>query len=895
MHIFDPDIELRPRFHRSASFKQQAVESPMDMSRPLTKDEEEDLIWRAKYAASTPEPKMSIQDRKKAYMDNFREDDEDDDDFHHTQKQRNYNRLANEINGIDDDEDEEDYDGVEDDISSLGLESNVHSEANTPYHTSYGLSQSATRPYSNRLDITVNSIPTIPEMTTPESNSSLDHRAVTTTKEISPLPSPKIHKQPRSQLIQQQARPLSSTSGANPQKKKSKAARHARVLQAEMAADEEEDEATKARAREEFLASRRAMASSNNSVSTAQSATGMADVASIHSGQSSSTNNTAISPQTGVMVDRNILTPLPLAGTVDVPTSETSRNSSFSTTASLQSRGNNSLLPTQNNTNNGVKASSFSTTVSSQSTVPSAMKSRDASPLPPLRHQPLSPKRSELPKTAESEEDSANHRPFLPLTRNHTQVIDDKKALVRKVAIVEPTETIPQSAEEAHPDNIEDEEEEDDNNNAVIENRFPTFFSPSEVSQPDSIGGDTFQSVESMEEFSLATPASSQSYKFLSHSKKFAVTIDDSPSVLLNTQQKRQQQRLLTQRSIDRARLNPTVAGGSLTPTIAQTLTYTSTHEKPTVLRTRGQSHDDLYQPGSDDRSYRRGLSLINHTTTVPTNTNDVGAGLLSPLPAELDQLVNDQEEVSPMASPYISSSQSIGSTSQSQTNKASAVSSTALRADIMRALFEEDIELVYEYLGDEPVTSVFSSEADVQLLGRIFWQCLLMQRYQTVLFLIDEAVMGIDCACEDDGAQAEQDGRSPLHYAVMENAESFGRQLIRRGANIFFKDMANESPLTYTLKIPKSEWLIEEYQQSGEESVLIANGSDENKLQYISHFILTGVPTKAKELLNSGKFSLTREQATSLLNACKGNFEQMEDPVDTFELLMSLDADMGD
>lgn len=198
MHIFDPDIELRPRFHRSASFKQQAVESPMDMSRPLTKDEEEDLIWRAKYAATSPEPKMSIQDRKKAYMDNFREDDEDDDDFHHTQKQRNYNRLANEINGIDDDEDEEDYDGVEDDISSLGLESNVHSEANTPYHTSYGLSQSATRPYSNRLDITVNSIPTIPEMTTPESNSSFDRRAVTTTKEISPLPSPKIHKQPRS-------------------------------------------------------------------------------------------------------------------------------------------------------------------------------------------------------------------------------------------------------------------------------------------------------------------------------------------------------------------------------------------------------------------------------------------------------------------------------------------------------------------------------------------------------------------------------------------------------------------------------------------------------------------------------------------------------------------------
>jgi hypothetical protein len=219
--------------------------------------------------------------------------------------------------------------------------------------------------------------------------------------------------------------------------------------------------------------------------------------------------------------------------------------------------------------------------------------------------------------------------------------------------------------------------------------------------------------------------------------------------------------------------------------------------------------------------------------------------------------------------------------------------SKNLMRADIMRALFEEDTEAVYERLGDEPITSIFPSEADKQFLGRIYWQCLLMQRYQTILFLIDEAVVGIDAVCEDAGAHADQDGRSALHYAVVENAESFGRQLIRRGASIFLRDHQGESALSSSLKQGIS-WLLEEFQQSGEE-VLADNGNDEDKFQYISHFILSGIPGKAKSLLASNKFTISVNQATTLLNACKGNFEQMDEPVETFELLMSLDAEMAD
>jgi hypothetical protein len=838
LHIFDPEVELRPRFHRSASYRNQAIESPMDASRPLTKEEEEDLIWRASIAATSPQPGQSIQDRKKAYMDNFRDEDDDNDNG----KRRKYQGFLNEINGEEEEDDDDAY-ALEDDISSLGLESNVASEANTPSYHNHGPR------VANRLDLTLNSITTIPEMTTPESMSSLDRMSRQIKESSSPAPSPKHRKQPRSQLLQQ-ARPLSSASGPGQKKaanrKASKNARSSKAVGEE--AEESEDEISKARAREEFLASRRAM----NAIAPAPDSSSVASTGSNNSNSVSTGISGGKQPQRVDMVVSQ--------STADAPTNETSRNSSFSTTTSVQSRSNNSLSqpfpPLQ-------KSISFGTvSYSQQSNSLQSHKSRDPSPLPLLRHQPLAPVASSVPSAVENvtlKEDAVGRRPFLPLTRNHTQVIDDKDVTNNKK-------------------NDMGEDSDEDNGKGMIETRTPAFFSPDDSVVPFSAGGDTFRTVES-EDNSLSTPitpSSAQSYKFLSHSKKFAVNIDDSPSVLLNTQQKRSQQRLLSQRSVERARQHATLPGGSRTPT-----DVLSTAAEKIKVATRVR--DDLYQPGSDDRSYRRASTGPN-TPTVPVEPI-VESFHESDYGADSDQLVNDQDGLSPVISPMSASSSQQPSADNSN---------TLMRADIMRALFEEDTETVYECLGDEPITSIFQSPADKVLLGRIYWQCLLMQRYQTVLFLIDEAVIEIDAICEDAGAQAEQDGRSALHYAVMENAESFGRQLIRRGASIFLRDHEGESPLSRSLK-QRIAWLLEEFQQSGEEDVLADHGNDEDKFQYISHFILTGVPDKTKKLLASNKFIISVSQATTLLNACKGSFEQMEDPVETFELLMSLGAEMAD
>lgn len=916
LHTFDPHVELRPRFHRSASFKQQAVESPMEGSRPLTKEEEDDLIWRARYAATTPQPGLSISERKKAYMDNFLEDDEDGDgdDRAPGRAQRKFQRYLDEVNGDedeDDDDDDDDYalDDDADDISSLGLESNVPSESNTPYQPT---PFAAARPSSQRLDIA-----TIPELTTPESMSSTQDTA----KGPSSLPSPKTQKQPRSQLLQQ-ARPLAAAGGAK-KPRDSKAAKRprgaAKAAKDEFDRDDEDDEAAKAKAREDFLAARRAKASSASLSSSPAPSSSLlqSDALSVASGRSQSTINATGSAADSASAagksrpGSSAALPPAAATVLDTPSvaANTSRNSSFSTTTSAQSRGvasvpsasQSSLQPTSKPSSFSVAGSQSSSGLTlTTSATGSTAKSRDVSPLPPLRHQPTPPRPALVATAApaagdydyddhrEEEAPASTQRPFAPLTRSLTQALDDRPQPLQ-VAAVSP-------ADDA-------DDGDDDASMGVIETHTPAFFSPSDATtsttEPPSTGGDTFRSVESADPLATPlTPASAQSYKFLSHSKKFGVTIDDSPSVLLTTQQRRQQQRLLSQRDRRGG------GGGHVTPNQAtQTLLYTADKPAAAATRGRGFSHDtqassstvgatasyDLYQPGSDDRSCRRGSAIVDAPRTIspaPETPADADYDLLA------DQLANDAAGVSPL--PAAAAATAPGLLSP-VTPSTPAASKNSLRADILRALFEEDTELVYDRLGDEPLASVFDSEADATVLSRIFWQCLLMQRYQTVLFLIDEAVMDVDVVCEDGGAQAAHDGRSALHYAVAEHAESFGRQLIRRGANIFLVNQAGESPLSLAMKSSQVAWLMEEFQAAGEEEMLAASGSDADKLQYISFFVLSGVAAKVKALLATGRFTLSSSQATTLLNACKGNFEQMEDPVDTFELLMSLDADMAD
>ena len=108
-----------PRFHRAASYKQDAVDSPMPNSDPFaTPDENE-----GKYSPFCDDTRpISVREKQNAYMNNFRINPDDS----HEKRETKYRTLLEEINAepiLDDD-----------DISSLGIDGSTDDffTANTP-------------------------------------------------------------------------------------------------------------------------------------------------------------------------------------------------------------------------------------------------------------------------------------------------------------------------------------------------------------------------------------------------------------------------------------------------------------------------------------------------------------------------------------------------------------------------------------------------------------------------------------------------------------------------------------------------------------------------------------------------------------------------------------------
>lgn len=133
------------------------------------------------------------------------------------------------------------------------------------------------------------------------------------------------------------------------------------------------------------------------------------------------------------------------------------------------------------------------------------------------------------------------------------------------------------------------------------------------------------------------------------------------------------------------------------------------------------------------------------------------------------------------------------------------------------------------------------------------------------------------------------------LHRVVELGIEDLGRELIRRGADILAMDEEGICPLSTSLNYQAS-WLVDEFERCGREKEMydraVSSGQGQDGIfQYFTYFILAGYSEKAVEILNSGTLSINAEEATELMNSCRGNFESMKNPVETFELLESLGA----
>lgn len=75
---------------------------------------------------------------------------------------------------------------------------------------------------------------------------------------------------------------------------------------------------------------------------------------------------------------------------------------------------------------------------------------------------------------------------------------------------------------------------------------------------------------------------------------------------------------------------------------------------------------------------------------------------------------------------------------------------------------------------------------------------------------------------------------------------------------------------------------------------LLIALDADRTIIKrFVTGLILVGYGVKAAQILATGQVGYTVEEATELLSSCSGNFEQMHEPMETFELLERLGAEM--
>ena len=137
-----------------------------------------------------------------------------------------------------------------------------------------------------------------------------------------------------------------------------------------------------------------------------------------------------------------------------------------------------------------------------------------------------------------------------------------------------------------------------------------------------------------------------------------------------------------------------------------------------------------------------------------------------------------------------------------------------------------------------------------------------------------------------------DANGRTPLHHMILQ--PETGSLLLMRGANILHCDDSGMCPLSLSLN-HSQDWLLNNFEACGREAYLLEQGSSDELFRYATYLILAGYSTKARNVIELGRVVITPDDATALMSSCMGNFENMKEPVETYELLEALGARTDD
>jgi hypothetical protein len=381
-----------------------------------------------------------------------------------------------------------------------------------------------------------------------------------------------------------------------------------------------------------------------------------------------------------------------------------------------------------------------------------------------------------------------------------------------------------------------------------------------DLETPDSI---VFQNVDS-----------NTSYKFLSASKKPQRNIDDFDSPDLFTDNDNdshsnlsynQQQMQHQNQQGKSAYYTPMTAPSQNTPVPSPNYQTPMVGQQTTPPRGATSTVKDRYQQAQQQhlqQVHQQQQQQHQQHSTPPKSSPHHGG--------------------SPVHQNYMNAATSPNSTAMKMKNK------EQLKLYLLIGNVQKAIQLLNEQ--SQRLSDYFSTSETIDIL----WQLVKTENIndipllnQSILFLFDEKMI-------PDINLKNSKGESLLQVIVLQDNEYLGRELIHRGADILMMDKDGLCPLSISLTY-HFDWLADEFMNCGREIKLLTQGTMEMKFQYFTFFILTGYSEKAYQIIENEYLTITPEEATDLMNSCRGNFENMKNPVETFELLESLGATVFD
>jgi hypothetical protein len=431
-----------------------------------------------------------------------------------------------------------------------------------------------------------------------------------------------------------------------------------------------------------------------------------------------------------------------------------------------------------------------------------------------------------------------------------------------------------------------------DNSSSQQQQQIDSYNTPQSIESSPAVQSEWKQSRRKfgVQSVDLETPASivfhnvdsNSSYKFLSANKKLQRNIDDfdSPNIFAENDQDHD----------DASYNNNSV----LTPTTMQSSNSFRMAQQQHQQQPQQQQPQQQQQQQQQQQRQQQQAPAARPSQNKPPLFTPSPAASSSPL--QTPSSPNNLQFQTPMTQPRPSVlSQSFTNNNNNNNNHNSS------NNNLMKSKYKEQLKINL-LIGNITKTIQILNETNTRLsdyftqteTNDLLWQLVKTENIndipllnQSILFLFDEKMIS-DINCQN------MKHESLLQVVVTQDNEYLGRELIRRGADILLLDNDGLCPLSIALSY-HMDWLLDEFVNSGREIQLLTKGSFEIKFQYFSFFIITGHSEKAHEMIENEYLRITSEEATDLLNSCRGNFENMKNPIETFELLESLGATVFD